>query len=598
MTALLRVDDLKVAFGSEAGRVDAVQGLSFEIERGKTLAIVGESGSGKSASALAVMGLLPDSAQISGSARLGGRELLGLGDREMSAVRGSEIAMVFQDPLSSLTPVFTVGAQIVEALQAHRSMSAAAARARALELLDAVGIPDPAARSQAYPHQLSGGQRQRVVIAMAIANEPDLIIADEPTTALDVTVAAQVLKLLTTLQHETDAGLLLITHDFGVVARVADDVVVMRDGKAVESAPVLDLFDHPQDPYTVRLLDAVPRIDGPMLGGLDTPDSQARRALDHPDEALDSPGLDTPSRLAPRRHSTTQDAALDHPDEPLDDPVPDDSPRDRQFVLTVANLTKTFAVTSRFLRRRTGEVHAVRGVSFDLAAGETLAIVGESGSGKSTTLHEIMSFGQPPGVIRIGDVDPAALRGREARTLRRQISMVFQDPAGALNPRMTARDLVAEPLRVTGASSQQAYARVAELLEQVGLDPDHGDRFPRAFSGGQRQRLAIARALATSPEVIALDEPLSALDVSIQADILELLRTVQQQTGVAYLLVAHDLAVVRRVAHRVAVMKAGEFVETGTTAEVFDHPQHPYTRELIAAVPPLDPRRARIEVPA
>ncbi|MFT4200825.1 ABC transporter ATP-binding protein [Gordonia sp. (in: high G+C Gram-positive bacteria)] len=545
---LLQVDDLRVAFGSEAGRVDAVQGLGYTVERGKTLAIVGESGSGKSASALAVMGLLPDSALVTGSAKLNGRELIGLGDGELSGIRGNEVAMIFQDPLSSLTPVFTIGAQIVEALQVHRSMSSTAARDRAVELLDAVGIPDPRARFHSYPHQLSGGQRQRVMIAMAIANEPDLIIADEPTTALDVTVAAQILRLLTTLQRETDAGLVLITHDFGVVARVADDVIVMHGGQAVERAPVLDLFDDPKDPYTVRLLDAVPRIDGPMRtdGGLDTP-------------------------------------------------APSPQPPDDHSVLSVHDLTKTFAVTSRFLRRRTGEVQAVRGVSFDLVPGQTLAIVGESGSGKSTTLHEIMGFAQPAGVVRIAGQDPATLGGRDQRALRRHISMVFQDPAGALNPRMTARDVVAEPLRVAGRSREEAHARVDELLCQVGLDPDQGDRFPRAFSGGQRQRLAIARALATEPAVIALDEPLSALDVSIQADILDLLVRVQEQTGVAYVIVAHDLAVVRRIAHRVAVMKAGEFVEQGEVADVFERPQHPYTRELIAAVPPLDPRRARIE---
>ena len=370
---LLEVADLRVAFGSEAGRVDAVSGLGFTVGRGETVAIVGESGSGKSASALAIMGLLPESALVTGSARLNGRELIGVDDDDLSEIRGNEIAMIFQDPLSSLTPVFTVGAQIVEALQVHRSMGKAAARARAVELLDAVGIPDPHVRANSYPHQLSGGQRQRVMIAMAIANEPDLIIADEPTTALDVTVAAQVLTLLATLQHETDAGLVLITHDFGVVARLADDVVVMHGGRAVEHAPVEEVFDHPQDPYTVRLLDAVPRIDGPMRG------------------------LDTlPSSVA--EHSTTG------------------SP-----VLSVTDLTKTFAVTSRFLRRRTGEVQAVKGVSFDVEAGQTLAIVGESGSGKSTTLHEIMGFSQPPGVVRLTGVDPSTLRGRAARALRNAV---------------------------------------------------------------------------------------------------------------------------------------------------------------------------------
>ncbi|WP_290705976.1 ATP-binding cassette domain-containing protein, partial [Gordonia sp. UBA5067] len=366
---------------------------------------------------------------------------------------------------------------------------------------------------------------------------------DEPTTALDVTVAAQVLTLLATLQRETDAGLLLITHDFGVVARIADDVIVMHDGRAVERAPVAGLFDDPRDPYTVRLLNAVPRIDGPM-----------------------------------RRRAVLGDQ--------------------RPPVLTVRGLSKTYGLTSRLLRRRTGEVRAVNDVSFDLAAGETLAIVGESGSGKSTTLHEIMGFAAPPGTISVNDMDPATTRGRTARALRQEISMVFQDPAGALDPRMTAHDIVAEPLRVAGRAPAEAAARVTELFTRVGLDAGHGQRFPRAFSGGQRQRLAIARALATEPSVIALDEPLSALDVSIQADILELLCEIQDATGVAYLLVAHDLAVVRKIAHRVAVMQGGEFVEIGPVADVFERPQHPYTRQLIAAVPPLDPRRARIEAGA
>ncbi|MDL9937482.1 dipeptide ABC transporter ATP-binding protein [Gordonia sp. ABSL1-1] len=623
---VLSVADLTVSFGSEAGRVDAVRGLSYDLRAGMTTAIVGESGSGKSVSAMAILGLLPDSARVGGSVRLHGRELNGRSDKEMSTIRGREIAMVFQDPLSSLTPVFTVGDQIVEALQAHQKLTKKSAWVRAVELLGLVGIPDPARRAKAFPHELSGGMRQRVMIAMAIANDPSVIIADEPTTALDVTIQAQILELLDTAQRETGAAVLLITHDLGVVAGSADDVVVMYAGRAVETADVDTLFHAPRMPYTVGLLEAVPRVDRrsdtltpipgtpPLL--IDPADEClfaprcpiARDECRSTEPALRAIGAgraeSVPDHLvACVRADDIADGAIDgSPIYPLPQPDSraDRAPRDdRPPVLQVENLRKEFPLTSGLLKRRVGTVRAVNGVTFDIRRGESLAIVGESGSGKSTTLLEVMDFAQPAGVVRIGGVDPAAVPKREARSLRREVSIVFQDPAEALDPRFTAFDIVVEPLRALGVPRAEADAKVEGLLRRVGLDPAHADRFPAAFSGGQRQRLAIARALATEPSLIILDEPLSALDVSVQADIVNLIRELQSVGDVAYLVVAHDLSVVRHLADRVAVMYLGEFVEVGETETVFDEPAHPYTRALLSAVPIPDPvaQRNRNYVP-
>ncbi|NDZ94452.1 ABC transporter ATP-binding protein [Streptomyces sp. SID6673] len=624
---VLSVRDLRVSFGSEAGRVDAVRGLSFDVSASSTLAVVGESGSGKSVSALAILGLLPDSAAVSGSVALDGRELLGLDDKQMSTVRGREISMIFQDPLSSLTPVFTVGAQIVEALTAHRDMGNKAAMARAVELLDLVGIPDPARRVKAFPHELSGGMRQRVMIAMAIANEPAVIVADEPTTALDVTIQAQIMSLLRTAQAETGAAIVLITHDLGVVAGAADDVVVMYGGRAVERAAAETLFDGPRMPYTIGLLGAVPRVDRiaqtltPIPGTppvLIDPPSACQFAPRCPiviDECLqhepeltpvggddEVAGMEAHAAACVRAAEIGDDATIDgHPvyGEPVvgtrGAPTPDSE--DRPVILEVAGLRKEFPLTSGIMKRRVGTVRAVDGVSFDIRRGETMAIVGESGSGKSTTLLEVMDFGQPAGVVRLSGTDPAELSRRRARVLRREMAIVFQDPSEALDPRFTAFDVVGEPLRALGLSKQDTEDRVGGLLRRVGLDPAHADRYPSAFSGGQRQRLAIARALATDPKLIILDEPLSALDVSVQADVVNLIRRLQADGDVAYLVVAHDLSVVRHMADRVAVMYLGRFVEVGPTAAVFDEPRHPYTQALLSAVPIPDPRAERARTP-
>lgn len=618
-TPVLTVADLHVSFGTEAGRLDAVRGLSFDLTAGSTLAIVGESGSGKSVSAAAILGLLPETATVRGSVTLRGRELTTLDDAAMSAFRGNDIAMIFQDPLSSLTPVFTVGDQIVEAILAHQDISKRRAADRAVELLELVGIPDPARRASAFPHELSGGMRQRVMIAMAIANDPAVLIADEPTTALDVTIQAQILDVLRTAQRETGAALLLITHDLGVVAGIADDVTVMYAGRAVEQADVTTLFGNPRMPYTVGLLGAVPRVDRtdtdlvpipgnpPMLIGLPEQCPFAPRcpiAVDACREAepgLRGVGAESTHQVACLRaddigHEQSVDGAPLFPPPAVETPTAAEATA-ASIVLEVVDLRREFALTKGFLRRRVGTVRAVSGVSFGIREGETLAIVGESGSGKSTTLLEVMDFAQPAGVVRLSGTDPTTVSRRASRRLRRHLSIVFQDPSEALDPRFTAFDVVAEPLRALGLSKHEAECRVTDLLTRVGLDPAHADRFPAAFSGGQRQRLAIARALATDPKLIILDEPLSALDVSVQADVVNLLRRLQSDLGVAYLVVAHDLSVVAHMADRVAVMYLGRFVETGVTATVFADPAHPYTQALLSAVPVPDPRVERARTP-
>ncbi|MGV9860731.1 dipeptide ABC transporter ATP-binding protein [Gordonia sp. NPDC003425] len=625
---VLSVRDLRVEFGSEAGQVQAVRGVSFDVAAGSTVAIVGESGSGKSVTALGVLGLLPDSARVSGSVRLGGRELIGLDDKSLSRIRGSGVAMIFQDPLSSLTPVFTVGDQIAEALLAHQDLSKRRAADRAVELLELVGIPDPARRARAYPHELSGGMRQRVMIAMAVANDPSVIIADEPTTALDVTIQAQIFEVLAAARREAGAALVLITHDLGVVAGTADDVVVMYAGRAVEHADVGELFAAPRMPYTIGLLGAVPRVDRraealtpipgtpPLL--IDLPDACpfAPRCPVVIDACTDSePALvevgarHTAACIRAQEISAaaiggvpvfaSAGASAGVASAATSSAAQASSSRDaREPVLTVRGLRKEFALTSGFLRRRVGAVRAVTGVSFDIRAGETVAIVGESGSGKSTTLLELMDFTQPAGVVRVEGIDPATVSRREARRLRRRMSMVFQDPASALDPRFTAFDIIAEPLRALGLSRADTATRVDRLMRRVGLDPAHADRYPTAFSGGQRQRIAIARALVTDPALVILDEPLSALDVSVQADIVNLIERLQADSDIAYLLVAHDLSVIRQVADRVAVMYLGAFVEVGDTDEIFGSPAHPYTQALLSAVPIPDPviERARIPI--
>ncbi|GAA1969459.1 ABC transporter ATP-binding protein [Catenulispora subtropica] len=663
---VLEVADLRVSFPAEKGtRLEAVRGLSYQVRRGETLAVVGESGSGKSVSSLAVIGLLPSDARVSGSVRFGGRELLGLDDKRMSRIRGAGIAMVFQDPLSALTPVYRVGEAIAAAIRVHRDVSQEAASRRAVELLELVGIPDPARRAQAFPHEFSGGMRQRVMIAMAIANDPDVIIADEPTTALDVTVQAQILEVLATAKQATGAAIVLITHDLGVVAGFADRATVMYAGRPVETAGVEELFAAPRMPYTAGLLGSLPRLDAgrgvrlrsipgapPSLSELGTgcpfaprcefvldrcretePElleiglgraAACHRTLEGLDLMAGAPGGDdvvvpaapeaavgtggeepVDTRAGATPGSTADaDADAEADAERADAEADEDSAAEP--VLVVRDLVKHHALTKgSVFRRRIGTVRAVDGVSLDIAPGTTLALVGESGCGKTTTVMEVLRLRAPQaGSIRVLGRDLAELnRGRGVRRrsapLRAGIAAVFQDPLASLDPRLPVGDVLAEPLRTHGRG--RTGPRVRELLEMVGLEPGHANRFPREFSGGQRQRVAIARALALEPALVVLDEPVSALDVSVRAGILNLLAELQRELGLAYLFVSHDLAVVRHVADRVAVLNLGRVVEYGDADPVFEDPRHPYTRALLSAVPVPDPaverRRERIVLP-
>ncbi|BBX15430.1 peptide ABC transporter ATP-binding protein [Mycolicibacterium duvalii] len=614
--SLLEVRGLTVTFPVDTAtgteRVAAVRGLDYHVDAGEVVALVGESGAGKSAGAMAVIGLLPDYAEVSGSARLHGAELLGTADREMSRIRGNRIGTVFQDPMSALTPVYTVGDQIAETIRVHRrDVGRRAARARAVELLELVGIAAPEKRARAFPHELSGGERQRVVIAIAIANDPDLLICDEPTTALDVTVQAQILDVLRTARDVTGAGVLIITHDLGVVAEFADRALVMYAGRAVETAPVAELYRDRRMPYTAGLLGSAPRLDAaqgarlvpipgapPSLSALPpgcpfTP--RCPLAVDDcsaAEPALEEVGADhrvaciRPSDVAGRSAADLYGVSISRATsaaEPADAPV----------VLRARDLVKTYPLTKgAVLRRRIGEVRAVDGVSFDLEQGRTLALVGESGSGKSTTLHQILGLTPPQaGTIEVLGTDVATLDRRTRRALRKDLQVVFQDPVASVDPRLPVFDVLAEPLQANGFDTAATHERVADLLTLVGLRREDADRYPAEFSGGQKQRIGIARALALQPKILALDEPVSALDVSIQAGIINLLLDLQDRFGLAYLFVSHDLSVVKHLAHRVAVMHRGVIVEQGDSEHVFADPAHEYTRRLLAAVPQPRPDR-------
>ena len=610
MSPLLEVTDLAVTFGADGGPVTAVRGISYRVGPGEVVAMVGESGSGKSVSAMAVVGLLPEYARVRGSVRLHDTELLGLGDGPMSRVRGKSVGMVFQDPMSALTPVYTVGDQIAEAIEVHQPrVGRGAARRRAVELLDLVGIAQPERRARAFPHELSGGERQRVVIAIAIANDPDLLICDEPTTALDVTVQAQILEVLKKARDVTGAGVLIITHDLGVVAEFADRALVMYAGRVVESAGVHDLYRNRQMPYTVGLLGSVPRLDA----------AQGTRLVPIPGAPPSLVGLEPGCPFAPRCPLAIDECRSQEPGlvpvgvdhlaacirtEQVDGRSAADiygvntasramEPGVSAVVVRVRDLVKTYPLTKGVLLRRTiGEVRAVDGVSFELRQGRTLGIVGESGSGKSTTLHEILELVAPQsGSIEVLGSDVATLGPASRRALRRDIQVVFQDPVASLDPRLPVFELIAEPLRANGFDKADTNTRVAELLDIVGLRRADAARYPAAFSGGQKQRIGIARALALQPKILALDEPVSALDVSIQAGIINLLLDLQERFGLSYLFVSHDLSVVKHLAHDVVVMHAGTIVERGDSVAVFSNPQHEYTRRLLGAVPQPDPSR-------
>jgi peptide/nickel transport system ATP-binding protein len=603
--SLLEVRDLTVVFPTDTDTVNAVRGMNFHVNPREVVALVGESGAGKSASAMAVVGLLPEYATVSGSIRLHGDELIGLSDQRMSEIRGKTIGTVFQDPMSALTPVYTVGDQIAEAIEVHQhDITRRAARARAVELLELVGIAQPERRAKSFPHELSGGERQRVVIAIAIANDPDLLICDEPTTALDVTVQAQILDVLKTARDVTGAGVLIITHDLGVVAEFADRTLVMYAGRPVEIATVDELYQNRRMPYTAGLLGSVPRLDAP----------QGARLVPIPGAPPSMAALPPGCPFAPRCPLTIDDCRADEPD--LLEVGPDHTaacirtdqvagrnaaqiygvsteppvgvePADPPVVLRVQDLVKTYKLTKgAVFRRQVGEVRAVDGVSFELQQGRTLAIVGESGSGKSTTLHEVLELAAPQsGSIEVLGRNVATLDRRGRRELRSDLQVVFQDPVAALDPRLPVFEVLAEPLSANGFDKNRIDDRVAELLGIVGLRREDATRYPAEFSGGQKQRIGIARALATQPKILALDEPVSALDVSIQAGIINLLLDLQQRFELSYLFVSHDLSVVRHLAHRVAVMYKGTIVEQGDGDQVFTDPQHEYTRRLLAAVP-------------
>jgi len=521
---VLTVSDLNVAFRQDGAETQAVRGVSFDLRKGETVALVGESGSGKSVTALSTVSLLPDSARISGSIRYGDEELVGASERRLMAARGNEISFIFQEPMTSLNPLHTLEKQIGETLSIHQGLDAAATRARTIELLGEVGIPDPEMRLASYPHQLSGGQRQRVMIAMALANNPELLIADEPTTALDVTIQAQILELLAELKRERGMSMLFITHDLGIVRKFADRVNVMKDGEIVEAGETARIFSDPQHPYTQMLLSA---------------------------ESTGGP-----------------------------DPVPEGAP----VIAETDRLKIWFPIQRGLLKRTVGHVKAVNAATLTVRAGETVGIVGESGSGKTTLALAIMRLISSEGPVVFLGENIQGRKTRAMRPLRRDMQIVFQDPYGSLSPRMTVEEIIAEGLTVHSVEGDDNPRKlVAEIMTEVGLDPAMMHRYPHEFSGGQRQRIAIARAMILRPKLVVLDEPTSALDMTVQVQIVKLLRALQRKYQLAYLFISHDLKVVRALSHRVMVMKAGDVVEEGPVEQIFDAPKSDYTRALMAA---------------
>ncbi|MBD3664704.1 ABC transporter ATP-binding protein [Sulfitobacter aestuariivivens] len=524
MSALLEVRDLSVSFRQDGQLTQAVKGVSFAVERGETVALVGESGSGKSVSALSTVALLGDSAEVSGSVTYDGQQMIGADETLLRKVRGNDISFIFQEPMTSLNPLHTIEKQLAESLALHQGLAGAAARDRILELMNKVGINDAESRLGAYPHQLSGGQRQRVMIAMALANKPDVLIADEPTTALDVTIQAQILDLLKELKDSEGMGLLFITHDLGIVRRIADRVCVMQHGEIVEQGPTAQIFDNPAHPYTQKLLSAEPSG------------------------------------------------------------APDPVPERAEEIVSTEHLKVWFPIQQGFLRRTVGHVKAVNNATISVRAGETLGIVGESGSGKTTLALAIMRLISSEGAITFMEQDVRRWSTRELRRLRKDMQIVFQDPFGSLSPRMTCFQIISEGLSIHKVDpNRDERELVHEVMLEVGLDPATMDRYPHEFSGGQRQRIAIARAMVLRPRLLVLDEPTSALDMTVQVQIVELLRGLQQKYGLAYLFISHDLKVVRAMSHKVLVMKRGDVVEYGDADALYDNPQTEYTRTLLQA---------------
>ena len=524
MTALLDVQNLNVGFRQDGVVTPAVRGVSFTVNRGEVVALVGESGSGKSVSALSTVSLLGDSAQVMGSVKYDGQELIGADERRLRQVRGNDISFIFQEPMSSLNPLHTIEKQLTESLALHQGIIGAQARGRVLELLEKVGIRDAETRLSSYAHQLSGGQRQRVMIAMALANKPDILIADEPTTALDVTIQAQILDLLKELKDAEGMGLLFITHDLAIVRRIADRVFVMQQGEVVESGPTAELFANPQHPYTIKLLSAEPSGQP--------------------------------------------------------EPVAENAP----VVVETDKLKIWFPIHGGMLRRTIGHIKAVNASSLSVRAGETLGIVGESGSGKTTMALAIMRLIASEGGITYKGQDIRSWSTKQLRYLRKDMQIVFQDPYGSLSPRMTCAQIISEGLKIHNVDPDRNQRDlVAEVMLETGLDPATMDRYPHEFSGGQRQRIAIARAMVLRPKLLVLDEPTSALDMTVQVQIVELLRELQKKYGLAYLFISHDLKVIRAMSHKVIVMKQGDVVEQGTAEDLFKNPQTEYTRQLLQA---------------
>jgi microcin C transport system ATP-binding protein len=521
---VLDVKDLSVTFRQDGRRIEAVKGVSFTVAKGETVALVGESGSGKSVTALSTVGLLADTAEVAGSVTYEGKQMVGASERDLRNIRGNDISFIFQEPMTSLNPLHTIEKQLAESLELHQGLRGEAVRARIVELLTKVGIRDPESRLGAYPHQLSGGQRQRVMIAMALANGPELLVADEPTTALDVTIQAQILDLLADLKRSEGLSLLFITHDLGIVRRIADRVCVMQGGEIVEQGPAAEIFANPQHPYTQKLL-AAEQKGGP-------------------------------------------------------DPVPEDAP---EIVRTDA-LRIWFPIQKGFLKKTVGHVKAVNAATLSVRAGETLGIVGESGSGKTTLALAILRLISSEGTVTFLGRNIAQSGRTDLRNLRRQMQVVFQDPYGSLSPRMTVEQIIAEGLGVHGVDpGRNRTEMVAEIMAEVGLDPATMGRYPHEFSGGQRQRIAIARAMILRPTLVVLDEPTSALDMTVQVQIVQLLRDLQRKSGLAYIFISHDLRVIRAMAHKVMVMQNGDVVEAGDCEAVFTQPQSAYTKALMAA---------------
>ena len=607
----LRVRGLTVTFVGSGRQVPAVRGVDFEVSANQVLGIVGESGSGKSVTSLALSGLLPPGAQVQGSIELDGVEITTLGSEALRQMRGRDVGMVFQDPTTTLNPVLPIGRQVIEGQLAHGQVPAGQATQRAIEFLREVDIPDPEGRVKQFPHQFSGGMRQRAVIAMAMSGRPKLIIADEPTTALDVTVQAQVLAVLAKRQADTGAAVILITHDLGVVAEVADQVAVMYGGRIVESGPVQAIFAQPRHPYTVGLLRSVPRIDTvdtrlvPIIGQPPTPTALPTGCAFHPRCPIGQQRPLCATQDPALRHVGPGHTSACHFSDDVEqlltavEPKSPAQPRSPALaelpaaapLLVVDQLQVYYPIKAGILRRRVGWVRAVDGVSLTVRAGQTVGLVGESGCGKTTTGRAIMGLiPKSGGRVLFDGQDITQLPGDAMRQVRRHMQYIFQDPYSSLNPVLTVGDIVAEPLRIHGLYDEMGGAQwVAQLFEMVGLSQTMMQRYPQEFSGGQRQRIGIARALALKPRLLILDEPVAALDVSIQAQVINLLQDLQRELSLAYLFIAHDLSVVRHISDRVAVMYLGRIVEESTKAALYDTPLHPYTQSLMSAVPVPDP---------